>query len=71
MIDWDKRAEISGNAIAEALQKKPRSAEAIEAGLKQFEIDLYMAFVDHHAPNPEVLTATAMTVARRRLKLVH
>jgi hypothetical protein len=71
MIDWDKRAQVSGDAIAERLSDKPRSKEAIEAGLVQFEIDLYTAFVDHQASNPELLTATAMTVARRRLRLLH
>jgi hypothetical protein len=70
-LDWNKRAEVSGDAIAERLSNKPRSTKAIEAGLRQFEIDLHTAFVDHDAPDPEALTAIALTIARRRLGLLH
>jgi hypothetical protein len=69
--DWVRRAEMSGEAIAERLAEKPRSKAAIEAGLNQFETELHMAFVDNDAPDPEALTATAMTVARKRLRLLH
>jgi hypothetical protein len=69
--DWVRRAEASGEAIAERLSSKPRSKAAIEAGLNEFEAGLFMAFVENDAPDPEKLTATAMTLARRRLRMLH
>jgi hypothetical protein len=69
--NWVRRAEMSGEAIAERLASKQRSKAAIEAGLNAFEAELYMAFVGDDAPEPEKLTALAMTLARTRLHLLH